>query len=117
MRPTARSLICLILALLPLVTVAAGQIEMPIGPTTNANRGESSNWLSLDELGMRRSGRSRFGDAPIRLFNGWGAVSVRDKSVTGLQKLLFPPRGSARLQLFTLISRSQDRCAHSRYRP
>jgi hypothetical protein len=39
---------------------------------------------------MRRSS-IEFGDAPIRLFNGLGAVSVQDESVTGLQKLLFAP--------------------------
>ena len=32
-----------------------------------------------------------FGDRMLRLFNGRGAVSIRDKSLTGLQTLQFPP--------------------------
>ena len=35
--------------------------------------------------------RIAFGDRMLRLFNGRGAISVRDKCVTGLQTLQFPP--------------------------
>ncbi len=90
MRSTVRSLIRLILVCFPLLSLAPAQIEMPMGPPKEGNARGSSNWLSLETLGMRRSSIF-FGDAPIRLFNGRGAVSLRDKSVTGLQTLLFPP--------------------------
>jgi hypothetical protein len=84
------SLLRLIVVCLTSFSIASAQIEMPVGPTTEANTPNSSKWLSLETLGMRRSS-IEFGDAPLRLFNGWGAVSLNDQSVTGLQKLLFPP--------------------------
>jgi len=46
--------------------------------------------LTVESLGMSRS-RMAFGGAMLRIFNGRGAVSIRDKSVTGLQYLQFPP--------------------------
>ena len=41
-------------------------------------------------LGMPRT-QIDFGDRMVRLFNGRGDVSIRDKSLTGLQGLQFPP--------------------------
>ncbi len=94
MRSKMRSLFRLIFVYLPLVSLTAAEIRMPVGPhsspepKTNASNG--SNWLTPEILGMRRSSM-RFGDIPVRLFNGRGAISVRDQSVTGLQILSFPP--------------------------
>src|ERR1035437_10932139 len=46
--------------------------------------------LTPEMLAMPRS-QIAMGDRMIRLFNGRGAVSIRDKSLTGLQFLKFPP--------------------------
>jgi len=46
--------------------------------------------LTPEMLGMPRS-QIALADRLIRLFNGRGGVSIRDKSLTGLQALKFPP--------------------------
>ena len=46
--------------------------------------------LTPEMLGMERT-RIIFSGRRLRLFNGRGAISVRDWSVTGLQNLQFPP--------------------------
>jgi len=46
--------------------------------------------LTPEMLGMPRT-QIAFGDRMLRLFNGRGAVSIRDKCLTGLQTLQFPP--------------------------
>lgn len=76
------------------ITLAAAQIQMPIGPTPRPEPGTETNngsgWLTPEILGMRRS-QMEWGNLPVRLFNGRGAMYLRDKSVTGLQMLSFPP--------------------------
>ncbi len=54
------------------------------------NEQQSSGGFTPESLKMLRS-RMAFSDTMLRLFNGRGAVSVRDKSLTGLQNLQFPP--------------------------
>jgi hypothetical protein len=46
--------------------------------------------LTPESLGMPRS-QILFNDRMLRLFNGRGSISIRDRSVTGLHTLLFPP--------------------------
>lgn len=52
---------------------------------------ELSNRMTPESLGMPRYSMAFISDRTVRLFNGRGAVCVRDRSVTGLQTLLFPP--------------------------
>ena len=52
--------------------------------------GIAANPLTPEALGMPRS-QINFDDRNVRLFNGRGAVSIRDESLTGLQFLKFPP--------------------------
>ncbi len=69
----------------------ASRAQMPLGG--NAGRpapAAVANPLTPEMLGMDRS-QINLIDKVIRLFNGRGGVSVRDKSVTGLQALKFPP--------------------------
>jgi hypothetical protein len=47
--------------------------------------------LTPEYLAMPRTSMAFINDRTVRLFNGRGAISIRDKSVTGLQELLFPP--------------------------
>ncbi len=46
--------------------------------------------LTPETLRMART-RIALSDTTLRLFNGRGAISVRDKTVTGLQNVQFPP--------------------------
>ncbi len=46
--------------------------------------------LTPETLRMART-RIAFSDTMLRIFNGRGAISVRDKTLTGLQNLQFPP--------------------------
>ncbi len=46
--------------------------------------------LTPEALRMART-RMAFSDTMLRLFNGRGAISIRDKTLTGLQNLQFPP--------------------------
>ena len=46
--------------------------------------------LTPESLAMPRS-QIVLTDSMLRLFNGHGAICVRDKTVTGLQSLNFPP--------------------------
>jgi hypothetical protein len=66
-----------------------------LGPqTATAAAGE----LTPESLGMPRS-QIVFNDRMLRLFNGRGSVSVRDRSVTGLHHILFPPIAPAKFGL------------------
>ena len=47
--------------------------------------------LTPEALGMPRTSIGFVNARTIRLFNGRGAIAIRDKSVTGLQDFLFPP--------------------------
>src|ERR1039458_9384359 len=75
-----------------LLSLASGGFaQIPLGG--NAGRplpAPSATPLTPEMLGMARSQITLI-DRVIRLFNGRGGVSVRDKSVTGLQALKFPP--------------------------
>lgn len=65
--------------------------QIPLGGDTGRpSPSPTSTPLTPEILGMPRSQIS-MGDRMIRLFNGRGAVSIRDKSLTGLQFLKFPP--------------------------
>ncbi len=94
MKSMVRCLSSFVSIYLLLVSLAAAQIRMPLGPTGSPepeiDAGSGADWLTPEILGMRRSS-IKFGDASLRIFNGRGAVSLRDKSVTGLQILQFPP--------------------------
>ncbi len=71
--------------------LAAGQAQLPLeGKQEDLGPGETATSLTSELLGMPRA-KIAFGDRMLRLFNGRGAISVRDKSVTGLQTLQFPP--------------------------
>src|SRR5579862_9187627 len=78
-----------IFALLILPSATQGQIPLD-GNTGRPSPVRASAPLTPEMLGMPRT-QIAFGDRALRLFNGRGAVSVRDKSLTGLQTLLFPP--------------------------
>lgn len=76
---------------------------------TPASEGVSvaATGLTPEALGMPRPSIGFFNDRSIRLFNGRGAVSIRDKSVTGLQDLVFPPI-EVRAYHFQLAFREQE---------
>ena len=70
---------------------AATQAQIPLG----GNSGQPLPTpvavpLTPEILGMARS-QIAMGDRMIRLFNGRGGVCIRDKSLTGLQTLKYPP--------------------------
>ncbi len=76
-----------------LVCTAVAQNEFPMGafsPPSETVLGSGHEWLTPESLGMPRSAIA-FDGRMLRLFNGYGAISVRDMSVTGLQSLEFPP--------------------------
>ena len=62
----------------------------PDGETGSPSPVRLSAPLTPEILGMPRT-QIAFGDRMLRLFNGRGGVSIRDKSLTGLQTLQFPP--------------------------
>lgn len=76
-----------ICTLISLAGAAPAQMVPGGGPNRPA---APSPALTPEMLGMPRS-QIDFGDRMLRLFNGRGAISVRDKSLTGLQTLQFPP--------------------------
>jgi hypothetical protein len=71
---------------------AQSPISAGCGDSGPAVQGQTSeaNWLTPEALGMSRD-KIAFGGPMLRIFNGRGAVSIRDKSVTGLEGLQFPP--------------------------
>jgi hypothetical protein len=90
MRLNARFFIVALTACL-LPVALASQAQMPLAD------GVEQHWLAPapapltpESLGMERS-QIAFGDRMLRLFNGRGGISVRDKSLTGLQTLQYPP--------------------------
>lgn len=79
-------------ATLLFAAVATAQVNIPLGvPGTEpvATAG-TADWLTPEVLGMPRS-QIVYSDRMLRLFNGRGAISIRDKCLTGLQRLQFPP--------------------------
>ena len=69
----------------------AGQAQIPLRGDPGQNLSDLvPESLSPEILGMPRS-QIAMGDRMIRLFNGRGGVCIRDKSLTGLQTLKFPP--------------------------
>ncbi|MCL5006274.1 MAG: hypothetical protein M1404_07035 [Acidobacteria bacterium] len=87
-----RFLIKVIAAYLLFATVAVAQVHIPWGVRGTEPRATAGtpDWLTPEVLGMPRS-QIIFTGRMLRLFNGRGAVSIRDKCVTGLQRLQFPP--------------------------
>jgi hypothetical protein len=82
-QPLAAALLC--------AAFAAAQVKVPAGvPGMESPTAGSAGWLTPEVLGMPRS-QIVYSDRMLRLFNGRGAVSVRDKCLTGLQRLQFPP--------------------------
>ncbi len=80
-----------ILSVVLLVSAVEGVAQIPLGQGEGQITPASTvNSLTPENLGMPRSQIS-FDDRRVRLFNGRGAVSIRDKSLTGLQFLKFPP--------------------------
>jgi hypothetical protein len=80
-----------VLVCLAFAALATGQIQVRLdGGAGNPGGGKTAEPLTPEILGMPRS-RIAFTDRMLRLYNGRGSISVRDKSVTGLQTLLFPP--------------------------
>jgi hypothetical protein len=59
-------------------------------PPARVMAGGGEDALTPERLRMRRSDMV-FSDRALRLFNGRGAISVRDRTVTGLQAAYFPP--------------------------
>lgn len=92
MRFSMRYPVRLIAATLLLAPVALAQVHMPWGVSGRDQEATAAraDWLTPKVLGMPR-GEIAFRGRELLLFNGRGSVSVRDKSVTGLQQLLFPP--------------------------
>jgi hypothetical protein len=80
-----------IIAASVLAPVVGAHAQIPLGQAEGQVTPASSRQeLTPENLGMPRSQIS-FDDRRVRLFNGRGAVSIRDKSLTGLQFLKFPP--------------------------
>ena len=70
---------------------SAVQAQIPLGGDAGRNLSDRiPGSLTPEILGMPRS-QIAMGDRMIRLFNGRGSVCIRDKSLTGLQTLQFPP--------------------------
>ncbi|MDD2765420.1 MAG: hypothetical protein PHE83_15770, partial [Opitutaceae bacterium] len=69
------------------ITRGADNPGMPAGEGASVAATE----LTPESLGMPRTSIGFINDRIIRLFNGRGAISIRDKSVTGLQDPVFPP--------------------------
>ncbi len=65
------------------------QIPLDNDAANHAPAGKTSP-LTAEMLGMPRT-QIAFGDRAVRLFNGRGVISIRDKSLTGLQTIDFPP--------------------------
>ena len=78
--------LCLLLSL-----AAGGSAQIPLGGNAGWHLPAlQATPLTPEVLGMPRSQIS-FDDRRVRLFNGRGAVCIRDMSLTGLQFLKFPP--------------------------
>ena len=63
------------------------------GSDTKKASDKTSNKVALtpEMFAMPRTDMAFVSDRMIRLFNGNGSISIRDKSITGLQTLFFPP--------------------------
>ncbi len=79
----------LLCALLSLAATVRAQIPLDGNPG-RPSPAHPSPALTPEMLGMPRT-QIAFGDRALRLFNGRGTVSIRDKSLTGLQAVEFPP--------------------------
>jgi hypothetical protein len=74
-----------------LSSLATSQAQIPLGGKPGpSSPSQTSPALTPEILGMPRT-QIAFGDRMLRLFNGRGAISIRDKSLTGLETLQFPP--------------------------
>jgi hypothetical protein len=74
-----------------LSAVATSQAQIPLGDEPGRpSQTQPSSALTPEILGMPRT-QIALGDRMLRLFNGRGAISIRDKSLTGLETLQFPP--------------------------
>jgi hypothetical protein len=82
----------LIAASLLFATPGVAQVSSPWGVRGTEPQATTgvTDWLAPEVLGMPRT-QIIFSDRRLRLFNGRGAISARDKCVTGLQGLQFPP--------------------------
>jgi hypothetical protein len=78
-----KSAVIMLLLALMCVCLSGEQAGMPPSKESHAE-------LTPESLGMPRTSIV-LSDRMLRLFNGRGAVHVRDKTVTGLQTLTFPP--------------------------
>ena len=47
--------------------------------------------ITPEMFAMPRTKMAFVSDRMVRLFNGYGSICIRDKSLTGLQTLFFPP--------------------------
>ena len=73
------------------IFVATSQAQTPLGGNPEwPSPAPTSSALTPEMLGMPRT-QIAFGDRMLRVFNGRGAISIRDKSLTGLETLQFPP--------------------------
>jgi hypothetical protein len=74
-----------------LSSLATSQAQIPLGGEPGpSSPSQTSPALTPEILGLPRT-QIAFGDRMLRLFNGRGAISIRDKSLTGLETLQFPP--------------------------
>jgi len=80
----------LIISLLPAALVESEQDGRTGGLPIQGSPASPTVSLTPESLRMPRTNIA-FSDRMLFLFNGRGAVSLRDKTVTGLQDLLFPP--------------------------
>jgi len=83
-----------ILGMLALLISPPAQAQSPLsadcGDASMEDQSAKASGLTPELLGMSRE-KIAFGGPMLRIFSGRGAVSIRDKSVTGLEGLQFPP--------------------------
>lgn len=92
MRLSVLYLTKLIATTLLATAVAVAQVHIPWGVPgrDQQTKAARTSWLTPKVLGMPR-GQIVYSGRDLLLFNGRGSIAVRDKSVTGLQELQFPP--------------------------
>ncbi len=87
-----RFFITLAVLTLTISALANAQASYSLSCGDGASQAQFSdvNGFTPEALGMSRD-KISFGGPMLRIFSGRGAVSIRDKSVTGLEGLQFPP--------------------------